>query len=218
MVQNILCSVRLLSPKSGPRTLTTDFLTHLLHRKVPATMGPLAKIQTGLLLLIILLLMSLILIMFRNRPLSLKRRPGRMLSIFRQNVIPPIMMVSRITFLSDLFFNGLFEFMRTRGLLHSSIVPSIIPSIPGYFGRVMLVSRPSCLTTLMLVLILSFVLLRTALPFSTVVCLLFIFLMGIFPVSAETRLPKKLSRGTTRWLLVARKMFFSIFRLILTLF
>jgi hypothetical protein len=35
---------------------------------------------------------------------------------------------------------------------------------------------------------------------------------------AETRLPKKLNRGTTRWLLVARKMFFSIFRLILTLF
>jgi hypothetical protein len=37
-------------------------------------------------------------------------------------------------------------------------------------------------------------------------------------VSAETRLPKKLSRGIPRWLLDARKMFFSIFRLILTLF
>jgi hypothetical protein len=217
MVQNILCSVRLLSPKSGPRTLTTDFLTHLLHRKVPATMGPSAKIQTGLLLLIIFLLLSLILITFRNRPQSLKRRRGRILSIFRQNVIPPIAMVSRITFLSDLFFNGLSEFMRIRGALRLTIAPLIIPSTLGYFGRVMLVSRPSCLTTLMLVLILSFVLSRMALPFSTVVCLLFIFLMGIFLV-AETRLPKKLSRGTTRWLLVARKMFFSIFRLILTLF
>lgn len=217
MVQNILCSVRLLSPKSGPRTLTTDFLTHLLHRKVPATMGPSAKIQTGLLLLIIFLLLSLILITFRNRPQSLKRRRGRILSIFRQNVIPPIVMVSRTTFLSDLFFNGLFEFMRTRGALRLTIAPLIIPSTLGYFGRVMLVSRPSCLTMLMLVLILSFVLLRMALPFSTVVCLLFIFLMGIFLV-AETRLPKKLNRGTTRWLLVARKMFFSIFRLILTLF
>jgi hypothetical protein len=217
MVQNILCSVRLLSPKSGPRTLTTDFLTHLLHRKVPATMGPSAKIQTGLLLLIIFLLLSLILITFRNRPQSLKRRRGRILSIFRQNVIPPIAMVSRITFLSDLFFNGLFEFMRTRGALRLTIAPLIIPSTLGYFGRVMLVSRPSCLTMLMLVLILSFVLSRMALPFSTVVCLLFIFLMGIFLV-AETRLPRKLNRGTTRWLLVARKMFFSIFRLILTLF